>query len=437
MSLTIEELKFLRQINNKNVKLEKLANTNNMSTRNIRYKIDNLNFYLKRYINKNIKIVNGTVIVNILYDEEKMLFNMIEKSILKFSKEERQEIIINMYLFGANVTLSKIEKILNVTRTTLNKDIKDINQKIKHRDIRLDLEGKRIALIGNEKKLRHYKAEQLLKYSTIKGKSIVVIEDFLPSSEIIQKLIKNYLNLLPMRDMEVCIENIQKLLNVKFETGFYKMMFLYLAVTIERIKSNHIIKKKNNEKFLKNLEQYKILKEVLKDTINEDYKYEFLHLTEYLISGYSSTKFVNSEYAINIFTQNILIQLEEKLKIKLRDSSSLVEDIEEYLNPAMYRIKNNFTVSEKMNFDSIDESIYDCVKTVCTDNNKLLPELLREEEIFYISKIIDGFAKCEKSKTISLKTLIGIALKNSKEVDIENLKEDLLSNYGDIIIEDI
>ncbi|MGL4911240.1 MAG: helix-turn-helix domain-containing protein, partial [Romboutsia sp.] len=330
MSLTIEELRFLRQINNKNVKLEKLANTNNMSTRNIRYKIENLNFYLKKYINKSIKIVNGTVIINILYDEEKKLFNMIEKSILKFSKEERQEIIINMYLFRENITLSKIEKILNVTRTTLNKDIKEINQKIKPRNISLALEGKRIALTGNEKKLRHYKAEQLLKYSIVKGKNIVAKDDFLPSSKIIQKMVTNYLNLLPMKEISICIDNIQKLLDVKFETGFYKMIFLYLVVTIERINSNHIIKRKNNEQFLKNLEQYKMLKEVLKYTINEDYKYEFLHLTEYFISGYSSTKFANSEYGINIFTQNILNQLEEKLKISLIGSRVLVEDIEEY-----------------------------------------------------------------------------------------------------------
>ncbi|MGL4913260.1 MAG: hypothetical protein ACRC3Y_12610, partial [Romboutsia sp.] len=188
---------------------------------------------------------------------------------------------------------------------------------------------------------------------------------------------------------------------------------------------------------LKNLEQYKMLKEVLKDTINEDYKYEFLHLTEYFISGYSSTKFANSEYGINIFTQNILTQLEEKLKINLIGSRVLVEDIEEYLNPAMYRIKNNFTVNEKIDFDSIDESIYEYVRDICTNNNKLLPELLREEEIIYISKRIERFVKFEKSKIISLKALVDIVIKNSKEVNIKTLKEDLLSNYRNLIIEDI
>lgn len=437
MSLSINELKLLRYINNKNIKINDLASDNQMSTRNIRYKIENINFYLNKYIKKKIIVENGIIKINILEDEEKKLFDLIGKSILRFDKEERQEIIINMYLFERNITLSKIEKTLFVTRTTLNKDIKDINNKIKDKNIKLDFVGKKINLVGNEKKLRHYKAEQLIKYTELKEDNLILVDDIIHSTQIIGKMINEYLKALPNEEIKESINYIQKLLDVKFEKGFYKIIFLYLMVTVERVNSNYIITKKNNEQFLKNLKQYKILKESLNKIIPNKYKYEYLHLTEYFISGYSSKKFVQSEFAIAKFTKRILFQLEETLDISFKEESLLVEDIIEYLNPAMYRIKNNFTINEKLSFSSIDKNIYDCVNKICSANNYLLPELLREEEILYISSIIEAFLKYVNSKVISLNDLIGIISSNSQEVDIENLKKDLLNSYKHLLIEDV
>lgn len=437
MSLTIEELKFLRSINNNNIKVIELASNNNMSTRNIRYKIDNLNFYLSKYINKTIQIEKGVVKVSILESEEERLFNFLDKSILRFSKDERQEIIINMYLFRKDITLSNIEAILGVTRITINQDIKEINKNIINKNIRLELSGKRIALVGNEKKLRHLKAEQLLKYTTIKDKDIIIVEDYLPSKKIIQDLIKEYLDSLPIEDVKSSLEKIQDLLGVKFGKGFYKMILLYLVVTIERIKNNHIITRKNNGQFLENLKQYKILRSVLEDSIDKDYKYEYLHLTEYFISGYSSKEFSKSEFAINSFTIKMLSNIKEQLGSNLEIDNSMVEDILEYLNPAMYRIKNNFTIDEDLDSSKISKDIYDTVENACKKYNDLLPEMLREEEIFYISSLINNFVKIEPPKAISLEELIKIITKNSTKVNVEGLKEDLLKRYRHLIIEDI
>ena len=46
-----------------------------------------------------------------------------------------------------------------------------------------------------------------------------------------------------------------------------------------------------NSEFLKNLTDYKVIKNILKEIIPEDLEFEFLHLTEYFISGYYSDDF--------------------------------------------------------------------------------------------------------------------------------------------------
>lgn len=437
MALTINELRFLRDINNSNLTVKELAKDKNMTTRNIRYKIDNLNLYLNTYLKKRISIENGIVSIDISKEEENKLFQLVQNSSLRFNKDERQEIIINMYLFKRGITFSKLEKMLFVTRTTLNKDIKEINKKIKNRNIRLDLVGKNICLIGNEKKLRHYKAEQLSRYTTLNNKQIEVIQDTIPSSELISHMIQYYLNRFPINNVRNCIDHIERLLNVKFEKGFYKMIFLYLIVTIERIDSKFVITRKNNEEFLINLIQYEILKKTLNTIVPLELKYEYLHLTEYFISGYSSKRFANSEFAISTFTNNILNELGNKMNIKFINSTSLIEDITEYLNPALYRIKNNFAMNDAIDIKSVNQDIFNEVLNICKENNNLLPELLRKEEVFYISKIIEDYIKYEKSKVINLSDLLGIILKNSKEVDQENLKLDLLKGYKHLLIEDV
>ncbi|WP_300369901.1 PTS sugar transporter subunit IIA [Brachyspira sp.] len=101
----------------------------------------------------------------------------------------------------------------------------------------------------------------------------------------------------------------------------------------------------------------------------------------------------------------------------------LVDELVKYLVPAIYRIKNNFCIDDKLDFNNIKIDIFNKVKSSVNNNISYLQEPLRDEEIYYISRIIEKYTY--PNNKISLKELVRIIDKNyyDKGILIEKIRK--------------
>lgn len=420
MSLTKVYLDILTEINNNPVSINILVEKYKITTRAVRYYIDNINYYLKEYSMPEIYIKNGKLYFGI---DDNALISFIDKIPIReylLSQEERKQYILFNFLFKNNVTISKLERFLNVSRTTIKNDINDLKKYLNNFDLYFYLDVNKIILGGNEKKLRHLKFLNMLQYVSIESNEVNYVKVIYPNEKIELSILKEYINKIDINVINDIILEVEKKFKSKFSNKFKNIMSLYLIATLERIKSNHIINQKNNADFLIKLPEYKKIKSIFNHFLlnkNNNYKYEILHLTEYFISEYYNEHF----YENKIISERFILKILECMNIPIDEE--LVNELIRYLLPAIYRIKNNFCIDNKLDFDNLDINVFNKVKLCVNDNMSYLQEPLREEEIYYISKIIEKYIY--PYDKISLKELIKIIDKNynNKDILIEKIKK--------------
>ena len=95
MSLNRKDFEIIRLVSNEKINLKELALNFKTTDRNIRYSIDNINHYLKKFSAGNsIEVING--VINFDTNEElvKKFCGEENKKNYIFSKEEREEYIL-------------------------------------------------------------------------------------------------------------------------------------------------------------------------------------------------------------------------------------------------------------------------------------------------------------------------------------------------------
>lgn len=437
MGLNRKDIDLLEEINEKVLPIKYFADKYSVSERNIRYGIENINFYLKKEDFDEIEIKKG----NLVFSADKEKLNSFVKNLdmitYVFSQEERESYILTKYLFEENVTLKEIETFLNVSRTTIKKDLKNVNEQISYFELYFLRDDNRIEISGNEKKLRHLKLLKLLDYVELKGKVPFLFSKKYLNEKLESEIIKKYIDKYYEENIFNSIIEIEKAFNTKFPEQFKNIITLYLTVTIERISKKYIITRKGNSEFLRTLDEYKSIQKVLGKIIDVKHEYEILHLLEYFLSGEYINYFYENFFIAERFINRVLRTLEKSMDKKFSINKELNEKLLKYLIPAIYRIKNNFKLYKNLDIQKIDKKIFEKVKNVVIENNKYLLEPLRDEEIVYIAECIEEYLHYENIKKISLKDLIGIIEKNSKEVNTNIITKEIMEKYSMLIENDI
>lgn len=441
MALNKKDILLLEEINNNPCSIKYFADKYKVSERNVRYSVDNINFYLKKENIDEVEIKLG----NLEFSTEKNILDKFIKNLnmntYAFSSEERESYILTEYLFKKNITIKDIENFLHVSRTTIKKDIKNMEDYLAQFDLHFERYENKIEISGNEKKLRHLKLLKMLNYAEIKNNQINFISKkyFNENSE--SKIIEKYLNKYFKKELLDAIEEIEKNLGSSFPQEFKNIMALYLTATSERIENGYIIDRKSNSEFLRGLNEHKIIKNILKKIINENYEYEFLHLTEYFLSGEYVNFFYENLFIAERFISRLLRALEKTLNMKFITNKDLAENLLKYLVPAIYRIKNNFYLHKDFEIfirtSKVNKNIMSAVKEGVLENNKYLLEPLRDEEILYIAEAIEEFIKNSKIKKVSLKKLMDIVEENSDNCCSEKIINNIKEEFGILIDDDL
>lgn len=418
MSLKRKELEVLKLVNAGKT-VDEILFQIATSERNLRYIIDNLNFYLKKILDKKIEKDRKKLLIHLSDSELDRFYKEVYKSYYTLEQEERAEFILMTFLFVKDVRLSYIEEKLEITRATLKKDIDVLNESLKKYSLKLEAQKNRFSIVGNEKKLRHLKALKYLEYSNMSMTPLDV--DY-----IFQNVDENML-----KELESVILNIGKKFSVEFKEDFVKLMKIFLYVSFERVKEGHIIDRKANYKFLVNTAHYEIARDSLEKYLDKELSYELVHITEYFISGGVTENIEELKESIEKYLDGLILALEKNLNSSL-DYTELKSKLMGYLIPAIYRLRNNFSIKE---FGERD-TIFTLVEKYSKDES-YLPERLTENEVFHIAKEIKIYMENEKNRVISLKTLLEIVDRNSEGVNREKLIEDLMAHYGKLIKIDI
>lgn len=431
MGLKRKDLELLFLLRKTPLTMGELQEKIGTSERNLRYVIENLNFYLDKILNKKIEKNKTKLSVSLNTGEIDSFIYIVYKNYYILEQEERVEYILLIFLLLKNPTLSFIEKKLNITRITLKKDIEVLNKKLSFYQLKLCSEKNRFYIQGNEKKLRHLKTLKLLQLFKIQdGKILFKDLDYrllwLDRDFLFTNLYRE--NIAPV---EACIRSIEKSFFIEFNKEFEQLMGFFLLVSLERIKLGHIINKKSNYDFLVKTPYYKIVEENLESLIPRDLKFELVHLTEYFISGGASENMEETEKSVHLFLENYIEFLKKSLLITI-NFNALKEDLKKYLVPAIYRLRNNFSIGSMGKKDEI----YFLTESFSQRENTL-PEALTEKEIYHISSLVTSYIEEENHKIISLNKLLEIIERNSKNIKKENLVKELLEEYGNIIRDDI
>ena len=431
MSLKQKELTILMLINKNPITIKKLSQEINLSERNLRYSLKNLEYYLKQFFRETGLIRDQKKISTEITEEEVGNFlNYIYNEHYIYSSKERQEYILNFFLFEEKPTLRRLENILNVSRTTLKKDIQGLKSELEEYSLYFKYDVTRIYIGGSEKKIRHL---MMLKVIDSLGKPEE--KHVKPIRTMVKKLILTHRNEIDNRKIEEVIHRIEEEFMYGFSTEFNLIIRHYLWVTLFRISRGHYILKKHNAEFLKNTSQHKVVKKVLEEIISPKLTFEFIHLTEYFLSSSLNGKYNDELLNIQLFTFYLLKEMENKVNYDLL-KEELFQKICNYLISAFYRMKNNFTLGATHKNQLEGDKIITILNNI-SNRDKYLNEKLRDEEIYFIGELIEKEIENQEKKVIKLSKLIEISKKNSADFNEKLFIKEILEVYEECILDDI
>lgn len=252
---------------NKKVTIKNIANNFNVSSRTIRYDLDIVEDWLAE---KNIVLVRksrvGVWIEEIEEARALLVTDSKEKNYVMncvFTMEERVNIILNL-LFQSNEYLSTgfIAEKLGVSRSTIFKDLFEVECWLECRDIKIDKKpNKGIRLNASEENLR----KGFLDYINSNFDKNKIL-DFLKQNQsskykskfefLIDNEIKGIFSEVDFLGIEEVIYSFEKKLEIKFvDTGFAGLL-IHIAIAIKRLRSNERLEMPKEQ-----LESLKVTKE--------------------------------------------------------------------------------------------------------------------------------------------------------------------------------
>lgn len=411
--------------------INELASIFNMSSRNVRYAIENINFYLTRLVLPPIELEHG--LLHYSHDATRF-FSHNSANNFVFSKEERDEYLAIIILFHSSPKLSDIRHYLKVSNTTLNKDLKRVNDIFNQLAIQIHTHGDTISVQGKEKQIRYLTMRYASKYLYFKNNKVHFInKSYFFEQDIITE-IQTYMAKETTQQAIDNIKTMEKKYHQRLESDFKNIFTIYLIISLHRINQNILIEQKNNGAFLELTQLYPIICQTLQWQ-QPQYKYEALHLTEYFLSNCNTESFYEKRFQAESFIYQMLTIIDRELTLNLVTDTSLITDIINYLTTAVYRAKNNLTL-HAFEHSNASYGLFTQIKRIATQYKHYLVEPLRDEEISYITELINNAIERAQEARLPLSQLLHLAQKNSTDLNCEQFINDTLANLNNLIFDD-
>ena len=407
-----------------------------VSDRAARYYINNIDSILQLLDYKITKKVKNSIYLDTNQDF-KSLFEILEK-IHKLSIEDRIDILKLILFFdekGLNIT--KICKELEISRTTIKKDLKLISEEFKIQEIELiykNVDGYHIN--GNFQKILIKKIELLEKlFDSLNDQNF--------SKVVKTKVFHYFFKYIKQKNIENAkkfIVEIEKVMFLNINEESYNKIFSYVLLLLNFEKDCENKKDFTAKKFLIHTEEYKKIEKILQKILNKnEIKSEMLIEITDLIMGININSLKNNSFEdwINeeLIIKKMISKVSKIVKTDLTRDEILYNGLLYHIKPAMYRIKNNIQITNSVFQELILEKdpILEVVNKAVEEIEGLFEVKFPEDEIalmgFHIKASIERNTS-EKTKKVIL--ICGLGYGSSKVLE-QSLKENYDLDIVDVL----
>ena len=407
-----------------------------VSDRAARYYINNIDSILQLLDYKITKKVKNSIYLDTNQDF-KSLFEILEK-IHKLSIEDRIDILKLILFFdekGLNIT--KICKELEISRTTIKKDLKLISEEFKIQEIELiykNVDGYHIN--GNFQKILIKKIELLEKlFDSLNDQNF--------SKVVKTKVFHYFFKYIKQKNIENAkkfIVEIEKVMFLNINEESYNKIFSYVLLLLNFEKDCENKKDFTAKKFLIHTEEYKKIEKILQKILNKnEINSEMLIEITDLIMGININSLKNNSFEdwINeeLIIKKMISKVSKIVKTDLTRDEILYNGLLYHIKPAMYRIKNNIQITNSVFQELILEKdpILEIVNRAIEEIESLFEVKFPEDEIalmgFHIKASIERNTS-EKTKKVIL--ICGLGYGSSKVLE-QSLKENYDLDIVDVL----
>lgn len=315
-----------------------LAKALSVSTKTIFNDLDKLSFFLKKF-NLRIKRKPGHGLK--LIGKEENLQSLKDEFIDKNDRKKTQSLTsrqadICLYIFSHNTYIKDIAIHFFVSRSTVVRDIKQINvQLLSKYKVKIKNSYENLVIEGSEVNKR-------------KALSKLILLKF--DSGLEEKLLKNevplYINQffnINLEPLLIFINNLENDYNIKFTIEAKSNLLIHLAIAVKRIRLNHVIgsTQKLQEQLISYQKYLPVLKKNIKD-IEKEYQIEFDNDELYLMLIYIfSSKMINHNTNGNLLciTKKFISQISKATQFDYGEDEELLDSLNQHLEVAKLRIK--------------------------------------------------------------------------------------------------
>ena len=402
MPITVKLLDMVRGIK-ENGEVSLIENAKNMgiSERNLRYKIDDYNYYLKLLGLPEIEIRKREIVVKNTLEEivKKVAGNM---SLYSFTKDEREKIIITDIFFNnENISLETLEEKLEISELTLKNDLKVLENYMKTFIISLD--SKTLAYQAEERNVRRLILDILLKNYNIKyveGGKIDIEKNYQYGFFICWDKMDEYFK---TENVNNAMKVLKKTLDEAKKTigdENFKILLFYILITFKRFEE-HPLKLIKNMEFLTKSEEYVIVERNFSEYGLS--KSEILNMTEYFLGSHSfgfDDSFYINWVQIELSMMRLIKEVAKSGYEELEKDMFLLENLINHMKPAIYRAKKGIRLPCEI-YDEFKETYPLVLNLVSKAWNKIGIDIkISDDELAYIAMHFQLAMKRIKSKKL-------------------------------------
>lgn len=435
MPITVKLLDMVRSIKESGVtSLIENAKAIGISERNLRYKIDDYNYYLKQLGLPEIEIRKRELVVKNSLEEivERVAGNM---SLYSFTKEEREKVILTDIFFNnEKTTLENLENKCEVSELTLRNDLKALEDYVKTFIISLDM--KTLNYYGEEKNIRRLFLDILLKNYTIRyldnGK-IKIEKNYQYGFFICWNKMDEYFS---EENIEKAVKILKQILDAAKKTvgdENFKVLLFYILIALKR-HEEYPIKFLKNMEFLEKSEEYSKVEKTFSEYGFS--KSEIFNMTEYFLGSHSfgfDASFYINWVQIEISMMRLIKEVAKSGYEELEKDMFLLENLINHIKPAIYRAKKGIRLPCEI-YDEFKETYPLVLNIVSKAWDKVGIDIkISDDELAYIAMHFQLAMKRIKSKKLeNILIVCGAGYSTSRFLSA-SIKEHFNVNIVDII----
>lgn len=435
MPITVKLLDMVRGIK-ENGEVSLIENAKNMgiSERNLRYKIDDYNYYLKLLGLPEIEIRKREIVVKNTLEEivKKVAGNM---SLYSFTKDEREKIIITDIFFNnENISLETLEEKLDISELTLKNDLKVLENYMKTFIISLD--SKTLVYQAEERNVRRLILDILLKNYNIKyleGGKIDIEKNYQYGFFICWDKMDEYFKTENVNNAMKVLKNTLDEAKKTIGDENFKILLFYILITFKRFEE-HPLKLIKNMEFLTKSEEYTIVERKFSEYGLS--KSEILNMTEYFLGSHSfgfDDSFYINWVQIELSMMRLIKEVAKSGYEELERDMFLLENLINHMKPAIYRAKKGIRLPCEI-YDEFKETYPLVLNLVSKAWNKIGIDIkISDDELAYIAMHFQLAMKRIKSKKLeNILIVCGAGYRTSRFLSA-SIKEHFNVNIVNII----